>query len=107
MPNDEINLPVLSDELEDNFAGASMRLLTIHFGFPDPPVLNNPSLPKFVRWDLPLTFDDMKFGQLGSRSAMWHPARTLTTNSAGVDGKDFAREGDVEATDSQDIDEWL
>lgn len=106
MPNDEINLPVLSDELEDNYAGATMRLLTVHFGFPDPPVASNPALPRFVRWDLPFNFDDMKYGREGSRSAMWHPARTLNKNSAGVDGKDFAREGDQEAVEAHD-DDWV
>lgn len=93
MPYDVINLPVLSDELEDSFAGATERMLTGHFGVPN----IGPGAPgtiRVFRWDPPLTFRDVEGGIFGSRSGFWHPARTKTTNEAGVDGKDFARDGD-------------
>lgn len=93
MPHDVINLPVLSDELEDSFAGATERMLTVHFGVPNIGA-GATSTDWVFRWDLPLSFHDVEGGRFGSRSPYWHPSRTLTTNEAGVDGKDFARDGD-------------
>lgn len=93
MPADVINLPVLSDELEDSFAGATERLLTVHFGVPNLGP-GAPSTDFVFRWDLPRSFQDVKGGIFGSRSPYWHPARTKTTNEGGTDGRDFNRDGD-------------
>lgn len=106
MPSGEINLPIMSDEMEDSFSGATERMFTVHFGVPNPPVAGNPTTPKFVRWDQPMNFDDMAKGAIGSRSAMWHPARTLRLNEAGLDGKDFARDGYPDEAEGNVIDDW-
>lgn len=100
MPSGDINLPVPSDELEDSFAGATERLITIHFGVPNIGVTTPDN--DIFRWDQPMSMRDARNGQLGARSMMWHPSRTLSVTEAGTDGKDFNRQGD----DTDSAERW-
>jgi len=93
---------------EETQGGASMRLLTIHFGqeagisFPPPSQIVGNTL---FRWDPPLSLDDARGGIIGGRSAMWHPKRTRTSSIFGDEGRDFAGRT-RHPEELGDIDEW-
>lgn len=79
MPADVINLPIMSDELEDNFAGATERLLTVHFGVPDPLVPNPPTVDIETEFKikLPINHQDGFEGGKCAISGAWAPAHYL------------------------------
>lgn len=93
MPADVINLPVLSDELEDNFAGATERLLTVHFGVPEPPIQGTPEANQIIfRWEMPASMEDAATGFIGFEGT-WHPGSLLTDSYRGPTSPYFTRGG--------------
>jgi hypothetical protein len=87
-----VHIPAILDENEEGYISATEQLLTEHFGFPI--LAQGGPADDVIRWDKPASLDDAKHGRIGSRSMMWHPARTLVKNEGGVDGKDFGRQGE-------------